>query len=54
VFYAVFFNASPEGLPATFQIEGKIRLDLAEDRAGFLQKIAYETVLNTKRMKSDK
>jgi hypothetical protein len=47
VFYSVFFNASPEGLPATLQIEGKIRLDLAEDRAGFLQKIAYETVLNS-------
>lgn len=46
VFYAVFFNASPEGLPAALQIEGKIRLDLAADRAGFLQKIAYETVLN--------
>ena len=46
VFYMVFFNTSPEGLPATLQIEGKIRLDLAEDRAGFLQKIAYETVMN--------
>ena len=46
VFYAVLFNASPEGLPATLQIEGKIRLDLAEERAGFLQNIAYETVLN--------
>jgi hypothetical protein len=46
VFYAVFFNRSPVGLPATLQIEGKIRLDLAEDRAGFLQKIAYETVKN--------
>ena len=46
VFYTVFFNASPEGLPATLLIEGKIRLDLAEDSAGFLQKIAYETVLN--------
>jgi hypothetical protein len=46
VFYAVFSNASPEGLPATLQIEGKMRLDLAKDRAGFLQKIAYETVLN--------
>ena len=46
VFYTVFFNASPEGLPATLLIKGKIRLDLAEDRAGFLQKIAYETVLN--------
>ena len=44
VFYAVLFNASPEGLPATLQIEAKMRLDLAEDRAGFLQKIAYETV----------
>jgi hypothetical protein len=53
VFYAVLFNASPEGLPATLQIEGKIRLDLAEDRAGLLQKIAYETVLNGKRMTSD-
>ena len=46
VFYTVFLNASPEGLPATLLIEGKIRLDLAEDSAGFLQKIAYETVLN--------
>jgi hypothetical protein len=46
VFYAVFFNASPEGLPATLQIAGKIKLDLAADCAGFLQKIAYETVLN--------
>ena len=46
VFYAVLFNARPEGLPATLQIEGKIRLDLAADRAGFLQKIAYETVSN--------
>jgi hypothetical protein len=46
VFYTVFFNANPEGLPATLQIEGKIRLDLAEDRAGYLQKIAYETVKN--------
>ena len=46
VFYAVFFNASPQGLPATLRIEGKIRLDLTEDRAGFLQKIAYETVKN--------
>jgi hypothetical protein len=47
VFYAVLFNTSPEGLPATLQIEGKFRLDLAEDRAGLLQKIAYETVSNS-------
>lgn len=47
VFYTFFFNTSPEGLPATLQIDGKMRLDLAEDRAGFLQKIAYETVSNT-------
>jgi len=46
VFYAVFFNACPQGLPATLLIEGKIRLDLTIDRAGFLQKIAYETVMN--------
>jgi hypothetical protein len=44
VFFTVFIKASPEGLPARFLIEGKNRLDLAEDRAGFLQKIAYETV----------
>ena len=54
VFYAVFFNASPEGLPATLQIEGKIRLDLAKDRAVFLQKIAYETVVNEERVTNDK
>ena len=53
VFYAVFFNASPEGLPATLQIEGKIRLDLAKDRAVFLQKIAYETVTNEERVTND-
>ena len=46
VFYTVFFNTSPEGLPATLRIGEEIRLDLAEDCAGFLQKIAYETVLN--------
>jgi hypothetical protein len=44
VFYAVLFNASPEGLPARIQIKGKIRLDLDKDRAQFLQKLAYETV----------
>jgi hypothetical protein len=46
VFYTVLFNTSPEGLPATLHIEGKIRLDLAKDIAGFLQRIAYETVKN--------
>ncbi len=46
VFYTILFNASPEGLPAKLHIEGKIRLDLAKDRAGFLQRIAYETVKN--------
>jgi hypothetical protein len=46
VFYAVFLETSPEGLPATLRIEGKIRLDLAEDRAGFLQQIAYDSVNN--------
>jgi hypothetical protein len=46
VFYSILFNASPEGLPAKLRIEGKIRLNLTEERAGFLQKIAYETVKN--------
>ena len=44
VFYAVFFDASPEGLPGTLFIRDKKRVDLDRDRALFLQKIAFETV----------
>jgi hypothetical protein len=44
VFYAVLFNANPEGLPGTFSYKGKKRLALAEDQAKLLQRIAWETV----------
>ncbi len=46
VFYSVLFDTSPEGLPGTLFIKGKQRVNLDEERALFLQKIAYETVLN--------
>jgi len=44
VFYAAVFNASPEGLPGNILIEGKVRLDLDQDTARSLQKIAFDTV----------
>jgi hypothetical protein len=44
VFYAAVFNASPEGLPGNILIEGKVRLDLDQDTARCLQKIAFDTV----------
>jgi hypothetical protein len=46
VFYAVLFNQSPEGLPASFYIEGKMRPDQDDRQALLLQKAAWETVLN--------
>jgi hypothetical protein len=47
VFYSVLFNTSPEGLPATFLIEGKVRPDQVAGQASFLQKVAWETVSNS-------
>jgi hypothetical protein len=44
VFYAVVFNTSPEGLPGAVVIEGKVRLDLDQDTARCMQKIAFDTV----------
>lgn len=44
VFYSVLFNVTPEGLPATFSCKGKKRLELTEDQAQLLQRIAWETV----------
>jgi hypothetical protein len=44
VFYAVVFNTSPEGLPGAIFIEGKVRLDLDQDTARCMQKIAFDTV----------
>jgi len=46
VFFSVLFNASPEGLPASLLIEGKMRPDQDPAQALFLQKVAWETVLN--------
>ena len=47
VFYSVLFNTSPEGLPGTFRFKGKKRLDLKKDQGLLLQKVAWETVLNS-------
>ncbi len=47
VFYAVLFGASPEGLPGAVTIEGKKQVDLDQDSALFLQKIAFDTVKNS-------
>jgi len=44
VFYAVVFHASPEGPPGAILIEGKVRLDLDQDTARCIQKIAFDTV----------
>ena len=44
VFYSVLFNTSPEGLPGSFYIKGKKRVDIDKDQAFFLQKTAWETV----------
>jgi hypothetical protein len=47
VFYAVLLKTSPEGLPAGFFIEGKTRPDQDEAQGLMLQKVAWETVLNS-------
>ena len=43
VFYSVLTNTSPEGLPASFFIEGKMRPDPDQAQALLLQKVAWET-----------
>jgi hypothetical protein len=47
VFYAVVFNASPQGLPGDILVEDKVRLDLDKGTARCLQKIAFDTVNNS-------
>ena len=44
VFYAVLLEKSPEGLPGRLLIKGKDRVNLDEDQARFLQKIAFDIV----------
>ncbi len=46
VLYAALFNTSPEGLPGAILIEGKVRLDLDQDTARYMQKIAFDAVNN--------
>jgi hypothetical protein len=40
-------GTSPEGLPESFFIEGKSRPDQGQNQALLLQKLAWETVLNS-------
>ena len=47
VFYAILLNSSPGGLPASFFIEGKQRPLQKPAQALLLQKVAWETVLNS-------
>ena len=48
VFYAVYFNTSPEGLPGAILIQGKVRLRiLDQDTARCMQKIAFDAVNNS-------
>ena len=49
VFYSILFNASPEGLAGTFCFKGKKKVDLEKGRALSLQKVAWDTVLNSAR-----
>lgn len=44
VFYAVFFDADPTGLPGTLTVDGTTLVDLSPDRAALLQRVARETV----------
>jgi len=45
VFYATFFNISPEGLPGNLFVAGKERVNLSRPMAGFLQEIARDAVM---------
>ncbi len=50
VFYATFFDASPVGLTAKIDgADGKPLVDLSVVQALFLQKIAWDTVVNYRR-----
>jgi hypothetical protein len=44
VFYSTFYNESPEGLTGNIVIDEGKTIDLTDDRAKFLQTIAWETV----------
>lgn len=46
VFYSVLFKTSPEGLTGCFYHKGRTWVDLKNDRASLLQKIAWKTASN--------
>lgn len=43
VFYTLFFDADPTGLPGTISVDGRTVIDLPDDRAQLLQQVAVET-----------
>jgi hypothetical protein len=47
VFYAVILKASPVGLPASFEIQSKSRPDLQKHEAAFLQKAAWDAIMQS-------
>jgi hypothetical protein len=46
IFYTTFYNSSPEGLTGKIIIDDEKIVDLSDEDALFLQKIAWETVLD--------
>ena len=46
-FYSIIARTSPEGLPHSLFIEGKFRPNQESEQALLLQKLAWETVLNS-------
>ena len=44
VFYSTFYNTSPEGLTGNIAVDDRQIIDLSEDRARFLQSVAWRTV----------
>lgn len=47
VLHSVLFRASSEGLPGTLYANDRLLVELTDDRARFLQQIAYQTVSET-------
>ena len=47
VFYAIFTAKSPVGLPGTLFVAEKERVNLATDKASFLQELAEESLMST-------
>jgi hypothetical protein len=44
LFYAVILRDSPLGMPRSFKIKGKLRPDVPQEEAMFLQQIAWDTI----------